>query len=248
MATRCVFSVGWSRPRQRADRRTQARQAASLTLAGLAGFVVACGDSDNPSAPTRYGQPSFAITCNIGGNDPLRCAASVLCPRACAPEVLTGDVTNRAAWESGDPAVVRIVAPGVVEAVGTGDTLVRARWDGYDTSKTISVFDGTPPLPTEEIFGTVYEAGKTPAMGAITGATIEIVGGRLAGRSAESGAPSRLLPGFFGPSGGPGYYRILGVPAGTYRLRVTRQGYVAQERHVTVTYASPVADFVMALQ
>lgn len=219
---------------------------ATWTAVGLAALLVAC-DAETPSGPTRYGVPLLAVSCSTAGVNPLLCANRISCggPYPCAPEVPTTDLTGQAIWESGNPAVVRIIEPGVVGAVGVGDTLVRARWQHYDAQRTVSVFAGTPPLPTNEIFGGVYEAGKTPATGAIVGATIEVIDGLLAGRSVTSGVPPPLLPGFFGPFGGPGYYRILGVPAGTYRLRVSMAGYVTQERDVTVADGSPSAEFQM---
>ena len=93
---------------------------------------------------------------------------------------------------------------------------------------------GTAPLPTQEIFGTVYRRGETPFAGAIDGAIVEIVGGMLGGRSVTSGVPPPLLPGYLGPFGGAGYYRLLGVPNGTYLIRVSKAGYVDQERTVTL--------------
>jgi hypothetical protein len=218
---------------------------ARVTVGGFAAFLVACG-GENPSAPTRYGPPILIVSCTAG-TSPLLCTARIECwGFPCAPEITATDVTSQAVWESGDPSVARIIALGAVEAVGTGDTLVRAHWQHFDAQRTVSVFPGTPPLPTHEIFGGVWEAGKTPATGAISGANIEVTSGLLAGRSVTSGVPPPLLPGFFGPFGGPGYYRILGVPPGTYRLRVRREGYITQERDVTVSNGSPLADFQLS--
>jgi hypothetical protein len=49
--------------------------------------------------------------------------------------------------------------------------------------------------------------------------------------------PPLGLPGYLGPFGGPGYYRLIGVPPGTYRLRCTKDGYATQESEVTLTGA-----------
>jgi len=161
----------------------------------------------------------------------------------CAPGT-PSDVTDEAVWESADTGILRVVGAGRFDAVGLGDTLVRARWQYTGGQRTVSVFPGLPPQPTGEIFGSVYEAGKTAAVAPIDGALIEVIEGLLVGRTATSGVPPPLPPGFAGPFGGPGYYRLLAVPAGMYRLRVTKGGYVAQEREVTVPVGvSPGVDF-----
>ena len=205
---------------------------------------------DAPSCIDKYGRgaggPSAVdISCQpIGPN--LRCQAVatnrhdmyVYCP-------LDQDVTQSAEWMIADPSIVRSVEPGVFSAVGIGDTFVRAKWT-YFTSwmQPVSVFTGTPPLPTSEIHGTVSRAGQTPATGFIDGAVIQILDGLIAGRMAISGTPPPLPPGYVGPLGGRGYYRLLGVPAGTYRLRITKDGYASQEREVTVNPpGGPSANF-----
>jgi hypothetical protein len=220
---------------------------ACSTTAGLSLLLVACG-SGTPSAPTRYGEASLSVSCATGGADPLRCTSRIshCLPYPCSPAVPGTDLTTQSTWESGDPAVARIVEPGVVAAAGIGDTFIRVLWQSYEAYQTVSVFAGTPPLPTQEIFGSIYDAGKTLADGAITGATVEVIEGFLAGRTATSGVPPPTPPGFFGPFGGPGYYRILGIPAGRYRLRATKSGYLAQEREVMVTTGSPSADFQLS--
>jgi len=208
-------------------------------------LVAACGGG-TPAGPTRYGPPSLVVSCYPVGTTSLTCKAGVTCYLyPCAPGT-PSDVTYEAVWESADTSILRVVAAGYFDAVGLGDTVVNARWQ-YDQraegGRTVSVFPGLPPQPTAEIFGSVYEAGKTAAVAPIDGALIEVIEGLLVGRTATSGVPPPLPPGY-GPAGGRGYYRLLAVPAGTYRLRVTKEGYVAQEREVTVPVgSSPGVDF-----
>ena len=61
--------------------------------------------------------------------------------------------------------------------------MIAATYSGAvgEAQRTVSVFPGTPPLPTDEIFGVVTEAGKTSATGGISGAVVEVLNGLIAG-------------------------------------------------------------------
>ena len=217
-----------------------------------AGAALGC---DSPVEPdSRTGYIALRIVCDGSAAAPLRCAAETYCSglyRCPDPSAEGRNVTLEAAWSVADPAVARLTGPGRFEAAGPGDTVIYASLPGVSAQavQPISVFEDTAPLPTNEIFGSVWEAGKTIATGAIDGATVDVLDGLVAGRSATSGVHPPLPPGFFGPFGGAGYYRILGVPPGTYILRVTATGFVPQERRITVpARGSPVADFRLARQ
>ncbi len=62
--------------------------------------------------------------------------------------------------------------------------------------------------------GTIIGAAQQP----LEGATVQIVGGRAAGRTSAAGR-----------------YMLAGVPAGTYTLRAQSIGYGAVSKPVTVT-------------
>src|SRR5207237_3147800 len=115
----------------------------------------------------QYGRGSTAfngldVSCDAV-NTELRCQAVatnqhglyVYCP-------VQQDVTQVAVWAVDDVAVAAVVAPGTFHAAGTGDTVIRVAWQNLKASaKPVSVFPGTPPLPTQEISGSVYQTGKT---------------------------------------------------------------------------------------
>jgi hypothetical protein len=220
-----------------------------ISAAAVVISFLACSP-DAPSCIDKYGRGTVGptavdISCRpIGPN--LRCQAVatnrydmyVYCP-------MQQDVTQSADWMIADPGIVTSVEPGVFRAVGIGETFVRAKWT-YFTSvmQPISAFTGTPPLPTSEIRGRVWQAGQTPATSYIDGAVIQILDGLVAGRMTMSGTPPPLPPGYYSAAAEQGRYRLLGIPAGTYRLRITKDGYVSQEREVTVNPpGGPAADF-----
>ena len=113
--------------------------------------------------------------------------------------------------------------------------MVRAATPGVSGGfHPVAVFAGTPPLPVFGLQGTVRE-GAPPNDLKIDGATIEVLDGPIAGRTAHSGAPGDAIPGF-PPISAPGLYRINGMPPGTTRLRVTKEGYLPMERDVTFEF------------
>jgi len=130
--------------------------------------------------------------------------------------------------------MVRIVSPGIIEAVAPGDTAIRASHPlGGEGSRAISVFPGTAPLATTVLSGSVVD-GSDPARPPLNGATVQVLTGLVAGKTAVSGTPAPFLPGFWPPNGNfpAGMFEIFGVPSDAYRLRVFKAGYVTQERDI----------------
>lgn len=215
-------------------------------------LVFSCHNACSSTAPSctdqlGRGQTAFnevKVSCNPSSSN-LQCQAVadviglyVYCP-------MQQDVTASANWTIGDAAIIRNNGQGLFTAVGTGDTFVLAGWQNIVSAmRPVSVFPNMPPLPTYEISGGVWLAGSTPSSSYINGAVIQILDGLVAGRIATSGVPPPLPPGYSGPFGGTGFYRLLGVPPGTYHVQVTMSGYASQESLVTVTGpGSPVVNF-----
>lgn len=229
------------------DVQTVRRVGAALCAALMMLWLSGCGSPTEPDS--RTGFIGLRIACDGAGTAPLICRAETYCSglyRCPDPSADGRDVTSSAVWASADTSVARITRPGVVEGTSIGSTVITASLvqPQSQAAQTVGVFDGTVALPTNEIFGSVYEAGKTTGTGAIDGATVVIQNGLVAGKAAVSGVPPTLPPGFVGPLGGAGYYRLLGVPPGVYTIVVTKSGFASQSRSVTVlARGSPSADF-----
>jgi hypothetical protein len=144
------------------------------------------------------------------------------------------DVTQAADWTVDDPAVSTVVGPGIVTSAGVGNTVLRVAWKVTSVSFTttyfipIAVFMGTAPLETYEDEGTIYDGGGPPRT-PLNGALVEILTGLVAGRQTISGNRPDFFPGATVPPPVAGHYAFFGIPSGTYRLRVSKAGFVTQE-------------------
>jgi len=217
-----------------------------------AGLVFTCHSACSSTAPSctdQFGRGNtglydLSISCSPSSSN-LHCQAiaSSVGFYGCPSQQ---DVTASVNWTSGDPTIITSTGLGMFAAVGIGDTFVLATFAGQSRMRPVSVFPNMPPLPTYEISGSVFQAGSTSGSSPIDGAVIQILDGLVAGRMATSSQPPPPLPGYSGGAGGRGFYRLLGVPPGTYHLQVTKSGYVSQQGSVTVTAGSgsgPIMDF-----
>jgi hypothetical protein len=126
------------------------------------------------------------------------------------------NVTNEAAWRSGDTSVLSISNTGLATAHRTGDIFVRAAFNGKESGqREVLVL----PAGTYKVGGYVKD-GEVP----VPGARVEVTAGPATGLFAVT--DSSL------PSGGT--YSLLGV-SGDTEFRVTKDGYQPLVRTVRVT-------------
>jgi hypothetical protein len=209
-------------------------------LVGLSLLCLQCGGS--PTSPERHGIPQVTIVCVVQSNSLTQCHAPVGCSWYPCAAGTPDDITQVATWSVDDPAVARIVGPGLLQSVAPGHTLLRVSSSAYSSYfRPIAVFAGTAPLPTYEYEGSVFDGGSPPRT-PLNGALIEILNGLPAGRTTISGELPEFFPGATVVSA-PGHYAFFGIPEGTYRVRVSKDGYATQEietRQFANTTLSPV--------
>jgi hypothetical protein len=167
---------------------TNCRQFLLLTIAA-SGIAAACGSGQYTDPEGRTGEPALSAICDAITQSALKCRASVYCSGdyPCTG-ALPSDLTASATWTVDDSSVAQIVAPGTVVAVGIGNTIVRVQTPGYLSSfHNIGVFAGTVPLPTFSLVGYVY-SGSSVSTGGITGATVDVTSGLIAGVHAVTNA------------------------------------------------------------
>ncbi len=177
--------------------------------------------------PERHGIPQVTIVCAPGSATLMLCRAPVSCSLYPCADGTPTDVTETATWSVDEASFASMASPGVVKAVAVGHTILRVKWTFTDYFIPIAVFPGTPPLPTYEYEGMVYDGGaasRTP----LNGARVEILSGLAAGRTTLTGAMPDFYPGATVVTF-PGHYAFFGIPSGTYRLRVSKEGFQPQE-------------------
>ena len=194
---------------------------------------------------------ALRVAC-IDGASPLICVSQTYCAglyRCPDPAGDKADVTGRSEWTVEHPHIVRQQSqPNWFVAESAGNTVVRVRDPVIRQEATVrlSVFPGTPPLQTSEVWGRVTEAGTSTG---ISGAVLEITNGLVAGRTAVSGTAPALLPGYVFRLGGTNGFQFFGIPRGTYELTIRAAGYVPQTRTITVEPpGGPSASFELVRQ
>jgi len=116
------------------------------------------------------------------------------------------DVTSSAAWASSDPSLATVSAAGLVTAVGIGQVVVRAAYQGVVGTLTMQV---GRPIQRFAVTGVVREVGGGGR--GLAGVRLEIVRGPGAGLSATSDDA--------------GSFRLAGV-MGMVDITASKAGYI----------------------
>jgi hypothetical protein len=140
----------------------------------------------------------------------------------------TSDVTASSDWKTSNATVFTISTPGLVTAVGAGEGLITVSYQGRFASLNVVSL----PAGTGIVGGHVTQVGLP-----VASATVEIIGGPFAGKSAVCDSN--------------GSYRLYGV-TGDLQIRATKGGYAPLTKQVTVApFATPrrdqMLDFEMSL-
>ena len=103
-------------------------------------------------------------------------------------------VTSEAQWSTSAPNIVRIVGPGMLQAVGQGDADITAVYNSRGLTATFRVFAEGPPWlvgrgPALEYHIQVIDQNGAP----LEGVLVDIIAGTNAGRSAVSDQLGRAI-------------------------------------------------------
>lgn len=170
--------------------------------------VMSCNRS--PAEPTPNSDTTTATRIDIDGPDVIA-PDSTAQYRAIAHSTDGNnvDVTAQAIWQTSDPGVAHLTAPGVITAGHAGETAITARLQN-NARAGLEVLVLQPG--TYRVAGRVSESGQP-----VAGAAVEVI---------ES-------PGVATVTDASGDYRLYGV-AGDVHLRVTKDGYKPTSTTLTV--------------
>jgi hypothetical protein len=187
-----------------------------VALVLLAGIVAACaGDSPtNPSTPPN--SPTLISVTVAGTLSLVTNQTSQFTATAYFAKGTGQSVTSQATWSSANTAVATVSAAGLVTCVGTGNTEIRATFQGVSGSAPVTVT--RPPIYT--LSGTVTET--VPHLSTtLTGVRVEITDGPNQGRFATTDAT--------------GQYQIADLSPGTFSVKAELDTYDDTIKSVTVT-------------
>ena len=122
-------------------------------------------------------------------------------------------VTDETIWTSSDPSVARVVAPGRIQSLMPGEVTLTATLDRFTKTATLRVFPGDAPVRVlSSAGGKIWDKSVGNIGVGLVGATLEILTGYSAGRSAVTVALGNFS--FAGP-----FY------CGDSIIRMTKPGY-----------------------
>jgi hypothetical protein len=193
-------------------------------------LLAACGDSSHSSTPSPTSPSRSAsvlagtlVSVKIVGPSVVEPGTSTqFAATATFSDGSASDVTATAVWRSSNTSVFTVPTPGLVNALVAGEGSISFSYQNR------SAFLNLVSLPA----GTGIVGGHVTQLGfSIAGATIQVIGGPFAGRTATSDTS--------------GFYRLYGV-AGDLQIQASKDGYVPLTKPVTVApLATPRRDQVL---
>jgi hypothetical protein len=187
----------------------------------LAALIVSClaagcgKDSPSPTSPTPNAPTvsSVAVTgCQQAQG--FQCVAT-----ATLSSGATQNVTASAQWTSTNIAVATINAAGVLAPLQSGQTDIRATYQGVSGTASLNVTINSQAA-TYTLQGVVSQSAPSTST-PVAGARVEVVDGPNAGRTVQTD--------------GNGFYALTGLATGAFTLRTTHPDYQSTDRPVSVS-------------
>jgi len=191
-----------------------------MTLLLCAGCGGSSGPGPTPTPPTLTGVSVTGAPASPTVGDMAQLTAT-----ASFSDSSSQIVTAQATWETSNSTVATVSASGLATFLAAGDCDLKATYRA--TTGTSHVTVATKGLPRFQLSGKITESGSTHL---VTGATVTILDGPDAGRSAVTDAA--------------GAYTLAAVTTGSFSLRATRTDFEAQTVPVSLTGDVKV-DFVL---
>ncbi len=185
----------------------------ALLVAACVALTSACHGTVGPAQPTppldSLELSGVPTTGTVGDRFPLKVIGTNL-------HGATEDVTSRVIWSSSSEATAAVSREGELLLVGAGKCEIRASMEGVSTATPVSVEPRPPDRST--LSGSVTDSVSRRG---ITNATVQILDGPNAGRSASTDES--------------GFYSLPALIQGSFTVRVTRSGYETAEVTTTLT-------------
>jgi Carboxypeptidase regulatory-like domain len=181
--------------------RTSGRVRSVAVVLSVGAVIASCGTS--PAAPDARFPPTVGSPTNLTITD-WKFLATETTARAEATwgylYSTSRDVTAEAEWHSSEPDVAVVTGPGRLVSRAPGDALIQVAFNGITVSRHVRVYQGESPLLVlepdynSEVQGSIRDVAGVP----VSSASVEIIGGHNAGRTALSDANGsyRFLPPF----------------------------------------------------
>jgi len=168
-----------------------------------------CGSSSTPSAPSNPTLTSLAVS----GNTPAIGSSSQFTATANFSNGTNQNVTAQATWQSSSASVAIVSAAGLVTAVHSGESDIRATYQSLSGTLHISV----AAAPRFTLLGVVSQTGSANP---VVSAFVSVLDGANAGRSTTTD--------------GNGYYSLGDLMPGSFTLEAFKTGYTTTDKSITL--------------